>query len=117
MTPIELVHQTDVAQQTQVPVRELRAMVKAGTIQTAYLGGGDLWFTPDTLTYLTTRRKAPSGSKNDELLTSQEVARLFRVDPRTVTRWAKTGRISCIRTLGGHRRYRSSEIKTIYHQE
>ena len=44
------------------------------------------------------------------LLTPAEVAKLFRVDPKTVTRWAKSGKITAIRTLGGHRRYRQSEI-------
>jgi excisionase family DNA binding protein len=35
---------------------------------------------------------------------------MFRVNPKTVTRWAKAGKISAIRTLGGHRRFRASEI-------
>ena len=47
---------------------------------------------------------------DDELLTPAEVAALFRVDPKTVTRWARAGKITAIRTLGGHRRYRSSEV-------
>ena len=46
-----------------------------------------------------------------ELLTPSEVAVLFRVDPKTVTRWAQAGRISSIRTIGGHRRFRSSEVQ------
>ncbi len=45
------------------------------------------------------------------LLTPAEVAALFRVDPKTVTRWAKAGKLSSIRTLGGHRRYRAEEVK------
>lgn len=45
-----------------------------------------------------------------ELLTPAEVGALFRVDPETVTRWAKTRRLSSIRTLGGHRRYLRDEI-------
>ena len=44
------------------------------------------------------------------LLTPAEVAALFRVDPKTVTRWAKAGKLTAIRTLGGHRRYRQSEV-------
>jgi excisionase family DNA binding protein len=36
---------------------------------------------------------------------------MFRVDPKTVTRWAKAGKLSSIRTLGGHRRYRESEVR------
>ena len=47
----------------------------------------------------------------DALLTPAEVASLFRVNPKTVTRWARAGKISAIRTLGGHRRFRASEIK------
>lgn len=38
---------------------------------------------------------------------------MFRVDPKTVTRWAKAGKLSAIRTLGGHRRYRESEVKEL----
>jgi excisionase family DNA binding protein len=49
--------------------------------------------------------------RDDALLTPAEVAKLFRVDPKTVTRWAKAGKLSSIRTLGGHRRYRADEVK------
>jgi len=44
---------------------------------------------------------------------SLEVATLFRVDPKTVTRWAKAGKLTSIRTLGGHRRYKESEVKAL----
>ena len=47
------------------------------------------------------------------LMTPGEVATLFRVDPKTVTRWAKAGKLTSIRTLGGHRRYRSSEVRSL----
>ena len=57
---------------------------------------------------------AMKGAENSEkLLTPSEVAALFRVDPKTVTRWAKAGKLSSIRTLGGHRRYRESEIREL----
>jgi excisionase family DNA binding protein len=46
-----------------------------------------------------------------ELLTPAEVAAMFRVDPKTVTRWAQAGKLSVVRTLGGHRRFRASEIR------
>jgi len=49
--------------------------------------------------------RTTSGREAAELLTPGEVGRLFRVDPKTVTRWAKTGRLASVRTLGGHRRY------------
>ena len=48
--------------------------------------------------------------ETEKLLTPSEVASLFRVDPKTVTRWAKAGKLTSIRTLGGHRRYRKSEV-------
>ena len=56
-------------------------------------------------------RRGPEPS--DRLLTPTEVAALFRVDPKTVTRWARAGKLSSIRTLGGHRRYRESEIRAL----
>lgn len=49
----------------------------------------------------------------ENLLTPSEVANLFRVDPKTVTRWARAGKLSSIRTLGGHRRYRESEVREL----
>ena len=47
----------------------------------------------------------------EALLTPAEVATMFRVDPKTVTRWAKSGKLTSIRTLGGHRRYRADEVR------
>jgi excisionase family DNA binding protein len=52
-------------------------------------------------------------SEHEVLLTPAEVASLFRVDPKTVTRWAKAGKLTSIRTLGGHRRYKDSEVKAL----
>lgn len=43
-------------------------------------------------------------------MTPAEVAALFRVDPKTVTRWAEAGKLTSLRTLGGHRRYRAEEV-------
>ncbi len=51
--------------------------------------------------------------KPEVLLTPAEVAALFRVDPKTVTRWAKAGKLTSIRTLGGHRRYREAEVQAL----
>jgi excisionase family DNA binding protein len=48
-----------------------------------------------------------------DLLTPAEVGRLFRVSPKTVTRWARTGRISALKTMGGHRRFRRAEIEAV----
>jgi len=48
----------------------------------------------------------------DKMLTPGEVARMFRVDPKTVTRWANSGRINSVRTLGGHRRFRRADVES-----
>jgi excisionase family DNA binding protein len=52
----------------------------------------------------------------EELLTPSEVAAMFRVNPKTVTRWHRTGKVSAIRTLGGHRRFKASEIRRLLAQ-
>jgi excisionase family DNA binding protein len=52
-------------------------------------------------------------AESESLLTPAEVAAMFRVDPKTVTRWAQAGKLNAIRTLGGHRRYRESEVRAL----
>lgn len=54
-----------------------------------------------------------SNSTTDRLMTPGEVASIFRVDPKTVTRWAAAGRIGSIRTPGGHRRFREGEVREL----
>jgi len=54
-----------------------------------------------------------SAAIQEKLLTPAEVAAMFRVDPKTVTRWAKAGKLTSIKTLGGHRRYKESEVKEL----
>ena len=49
----------------------------------------------------------------EELLTPGEVAGLFGVDPKTVSRWADAGKLDALRTLGGHRRYRAHEVHAL----
>jgi excisionase family DNA binding protein len=51
-----------------------------------------------------------NASTSPALLTPAEVARMFSVDPKTVTRWARSGRLEAIRTPGGHRRYSKAQI-------
>ena len=36
---------------------------------------------------------------------------MFRVNPKTVTRWSRSGKLPAIRTLGGHRRFRLSDVR------
>lgn len=54
-----------------------------------------------------------SAPEIEPLLTPGEVAALFRVDPKTVTRWAKAGQLTSVRTLGGHRRYPEAEVRAL----
>lgn len=58
----------------------------------------------------------PATKPRDKLLTPGEVAALFRVDPKTVTRWAAAGRIHSIRTPGGHRRFFESDVRALLEQ-
>jgi excisionase family DNA binding protein len=50
---------------------------------------------------------------SEKLLTPGEVAEMFKVNPKTVTRWARAGKITAIRTLGGHRRFSAEEIHAL----
>ncbi len=61
----------------------------------------------------TTIHNARQDAARSALLTPSEVASMFRVDPKTVTRWAKAGKLSAIRTLGGHRRYSEAEVRML----
>lgn len=50
----------------------------------------------------------PSG-----LMTAAEVAAVFRVSARTVSRWERSGRLISIRTPSGRRRYRIAEVRAL----
>jgi excisionase family DNA binding protein len=46
-------------------------------------------------------------------LMPSEAAVLLGVSPRTLSRWAASGRVPCLITLGGHRRYRRSDVQRL----
>ena len=46
-------------------------------------------------------------------LHTAEVADILHVSPKTVSRWAKEGRLPFLKTLGGHRRYPEAEIRQL----
>lgn len=54
-----------------------------------------------------------SAPKPKLLLTPGDVAAMFNVNPRTVTRWAREGKLTCIFTPGGHRRYKAAEVHAL----
>lgn len=55
--------------------------------------------------------------REETLLTPAEVGKAFRVDPKTVTRWAAAGRLPSIRTPGGHRRFYASDVRRLLARE
>jgi excisionase family DNA binding protein len=68
---------------------------------------------PDAATAATDDGVPLADDQPDELLTPAEAARRLGVTPNTVTRWSRAGKISAIQTIGGHRRYWSSEIEKV----
>ena len=50
---------------------------------------------------------------DDALLTAGEVARLFRVNRKTVSKWAKTGKLAAMRTIGGQYRFSENEVRSV----
>lgn len=53
------------------------------------------------------------GSTNEIYIRTAEAARILRVSPKTVSRWAKEGKIPHVMTLGGHRRFPSTAIEEL----
>lgn len=71
---------------------------------------------PDTETETTKASAFHRGDKSEDILTPVEVAKLFRVDPKTIARWAESGKIRSFKTLGGHRRFRRHWIESMIDQ-
>jgi excisionase family DNA binding protein len=46
-------------------------------------------------------------------LRTAQVADILYVSPKTVSRWAKEGKLPFLKTLGGHRRYPEAEIREL----
>ncbi len=44
------------------------------------------------------------------------MAAILQVSPKTVSRWAKEGKLPFLKTLGGHRRYPAAEIRQLASQ-
>jgi excisionase family DNA binding protein len=56
--------------------------------------------------------QVPANLKS-QLLRTSDVAALFHVSERTISDWARRGRIPSVQTPGGHRRYPAAEIRRI----
>ncbi len=51
--------------------------------------------------------------ETDRMLTPSQVAALWGCDPKTVTRWARAGKLTATKTIGGHRRYAESHVRAL----
>jgi excisionase family DNA binding protein len=60
-----------------------------------------------------TQRSGKAAPKDPPYLHPAEVADILHVSPKTVSRWAKEGKLPFLRTLGGHRRYPAAEIRQL----
>jgi excisionase family DNA binding protein len=58
----------------------------------------------------------PKGGEAPSYLLPAEVAELLSVSPKTVSRWAKEGKLPFMKTLGGHRRYCEAQIRELVNQ-
>jgi excisionase family DNA binding protein len=56
------------------------------------------------------------GGECGRVLNPLQVAQMMHVDPKTVTRWARSGKLSSFRTPGGHRRYFESEVLALVNE-
>jgi len=55
----------------------------------------------------------PTVKAEREYLTPGDVARMLHVSPKTVVRWTTAGHLSCIVTLGGHRRFQRADVEAL----
>ena len=61
--------------------------------------------------------RGPSRPSRSGYLRTSEAADILHVSPKTLSRWAKEGKLPYVRTLGGHRRYPEDEIRALLHRE
>jgi excisionase family DNA binding protein len=56
---------------------------------------------------------ATADVQSDVYIRTAEAAKLLRVSPKTISRWAKQGKLPHVVTLGGHRRFPASAIREL----
>jgi excisionase family DNA binding protein len=59
------------------------------------------------------QREGIASTQTPSYLRTAEVADLLYVSPKTVSRWAKEGKLPFTRTLGGHRRFPEAKIREL----
>ena len=50
---------------------------------------------------------------DEQLLRPGQVAALFQVSRRTISDWARAGKLDAIITPGGHRRFRATQVRAL----
>ena len=61
-------------------------------------------------------RSSDEGDEADEYVGPHDVARVLRMSPRTVTRWADNGWLCDYITLAGHHRFRRKDVEALAEQ-
>ena len=54
-----------------------------------------------------------NGTPDKGYLSRGEAAQRLGVSPRTIQQWARDGRIPCLRTFGGHRRFSVEDLDSV----
>ena len=62
------------------------------------------------------QRRGNARIETPSYLRTAEVADILHVSPKTVSRWAKEGKLPFLKTLGGHRRYPEAKIRELANQ-
>jgi excisionase family DNA binding protein len=62
------------------------------------------------------KRRGKATIDSPSYLRTAEVADILHVSPKTVSRWAKEGKLPFLKTLGGHRRYPEAQIRELANQ-
>lgn len=88
---------------------------RCGVEEDDHVGGlpcpGERWTATEAPDRAKSMQSMQSLHTNSPLLTPREVAILFRVNSKTVSRWATQGKLKTVRTLGGHRRFNRAEVE------
>lgn len=75
--------------------------------------------TPSKKLKVSRNKDAPSGvtevieefEPDSRVYTSHDVAKMLKVNPTSVNKWAAEGKITCYVTPGGHRRFSRSSVE------
>jgi excisionase family DNA binding protein len=95
------------------PVTTLGRWESAGKLTAKRTAGGQRLYLADSVRALRRELGDPDTADGEKLLSTYEVAALFRVNPKTVNRWADAGHLGSVRTPGGHRRFRESVVQEL----